>query len=271
MYKMPALFSDVFSSDFSNFPVKTTPFDDTACRKRLINRITTVPGFNNCRILYIGDGPTVVLRSFPAQFKGKDITVVIRPITSGNKQVNEEINPLFTDSQKDQRFYSELVNAGFSCGAMFISGWVALFGVAAAPISGGTSLLITATATAAAGATAIQCGNSVFRLYNESSSEENIETNIWLDSQEWYIWTNYFLDTVSVIGAAGALKGILKTAQITQKAGTNIPKILKSLDVKSKRKLTIKILRYQNPKLSNNKIHLLMRAKKYLKATALSI
>ncbi|VAW54459.1 hypothetical protein MNBD_GAMMA07-162 [hydrothermal vent metagenome] len=255
---MPQLITNIFSSDFSHLPKKATPFDDTTCRRHLIDRITKLPGFGNCRIVYIGNGPAVVIRDFPATFTGKDITIAIRPVT-GRKQVNDEIHPMFSDSQKDERFYNELVDLGFNCGAAFITGAVALFGVGAAPISGGTSLMLTAASGSASAATALQCINSGYRLFNESSG--NIHRNIRLDSQDWYRQTNSALDFMSLLGVAVVGKGILKTVQISHKAGTSIPNILKGLNSESRMKLTIAILKAQNPTLSLQKIHLLLLAK----------
>jgi len=199
---MPQLITNIFSSDFSHLPKKTTPFDNPTCRQHLINRITKLPGFGNCRIVYIGNGPAVVIRDFPATFTGKDITIAIRPVT-GRKQVNDEIHPMFSDSQKDERFYNELVDLGFNCGAAFITGMVALFGVATAPISGSTSLLLTATAGPASMATAVQCGNSIYRLINESNIGHDPQMNIWLDSQDWYKQVGLALDGLSLLTTNG--------------------------------------------------------------------
>jgi len=258
---VPQLFTNVFSSDFSHLPKKTTPFDDPTCRRRLISRITRLPGFNNCRIVYIGNDKTLVIRDFPASFTGKDVTVAIRPITGGNKQVNEEINPMFSNSQKDERFYNELVDLGFNCGAMFITGFVAFFGVATAPISGGASLLLTATAGAASAATGLQCFNSVYRLINESGVRNNPQMNIWLDSQDWYRQTGLALDGLSLLGAAGEARGLLQTIQISRKAGTSITQILKGLNPKKRLNLTIAILKAQNPTLRMPQIHSLILAR----------
>ncbi|VAW54454.1 hypothetical protein MNBD_GAMMA07-160 [hydrothermal vent metagenome] len=258
---MPQLIINIFPSDFSHLPKKTTPFDDPTCRRRLIDRITKLPGFGNCRIVYIGNGPAVVIRDFPATFTGKDITVAIRPVT-GRKQVNDEIHPMFSDSQKDERFYNELVDLGFNCGAAFITGMVALFGVATAPISGSTSLLLTATAGPASAATGLQCFNSVYRLINESNVGNNPQMNLWLDSQDWYSQASLALDGLSLLGAAGVGRGLLQTVQISRKAGTSIPQILKGLNNKKRLNLTIEILKTQNPTLRMPQIHALILARK---------
>jgi len=259
---MPQLITNIFSSDFSHLPKKNTPFDDPICRQHLIDRITKLPGFGNCRIVYIGHDTTLVIRDFPASFTGKDITVAIRPITGGNKQANEEINPLFSNSQKDERFYNELVDLGFNCGAAFITGLVALFGVTAAPISGGTSLMLTAVSGTASVATGLQCINSGYRLFNETGVINNPQHNSWLDSQDWYRQAGYALDGLSLLGSAGVGKGLLQTVQISRKAGTSIAQILKGLNNKKRLNLTIAILKAQNPTLRMPQIHALILARK---------
>jgi len=91
---------------------------------------------------------------------------------------------------------------------------------------------------------------------------------IWLDSQAWYTSVSTALDAVSLVGAASTFGSTLKMVLNLKKAGTSIPKVLKGLDNKSRKKLTKELILAQNPGMSGKRVKALMRAQKIPKGYA---
>ena len=242
-----------------NFRSKSLPQFD---RRTLFNKVDKIPGLQNSRIIIYEGKRFHELRPHPPMCMANKLTVVIKPKEKQDKVIGQNLE---INRQDSSGFYSELVSTGLSCGAAILS-WVAVFGsTAAIPISFGSSTFITVLSLSAASASSLQCGNSGYRLYNESGIG-NIERNIWLDSQEWYSSTMTILDIVSVAGglvAAGAtIKAVLNLRRST---GGGFKEALQQLSRPQRKRLTEELIRIQNPGISNTALKMLINAGKYPK------
>ncbi|NNE64153.1 MAG: hypothetical protein HKN34_08720, partial [Gammaproteobacteria bacterium] len=188
-------------------------------------------------------------------------TVIIRPLLKNEKQ---SVSHGVLNKQDDNRFYSELLSAGLSCGAAVLS-WVVVGGSSVAiPVSAGASTAITILAYGAATASSLQCANSSYRLVNETDYGDN-SMNAWLDSHEWYVHTTTALDVISVLGGVSAAGATLKTVINLRKAGTPVKEALKGLSRQERKRLTEEIIRANNPGISNKILKSLVAAGKYPK------
>lgn len=233
------------------------PFESPALKRLLLGKIDRISGLTNTRVLYFDGAHMIEVRPHPPICQKNYLTVVIRPIKQQEK--TNITNPSREVQKRDSRFWSELLSTSLSCGAAALS-WVAVGGSGAAvPISGGASSVITVLSYTAATASTAQCINSGYRLFNESSLG-NPETNVRLDSQDWYVHTMTALDTVSVLGATAAAGATLKMTLQLSKSGTPVKEVLKGLSRQQRKSLTADIIRAQNPGISNKALKALVAA-----------
>jgi hypothetical protein len=213
------------------------------------------PDLAGCRVVYYEDAIMSTLRPGPPLSREDLVAVVVR---KGGK----ELIPTSAEIQKarDARFHAELLNLGISCGGALLA-WVGtIVSTGAAPVTGGLSLIITATTTAATVAGYLQCGVAVARvgttLYDPSLTVD-------VDNSDWYPVFSNIMDAVGLIGVAGTTAQVSK-AVLLMKGATGKPflEILKGLSRQEKKRLTEEILRSTNPGLSNAKMKLLQLAKK---------
>jgi hypothetical protein len=236
-------------------------FNNPVVRKKLLDRIDSINEYRGVRVVFYDGKKIHELRPHPPICAANRRTVVIRPLS---KQEKEVVTHGTLSKQDDDRFYSELLSSGLSCGAAVLS-WVVVGGSSAAiPVSGGTSTAITVLAYSAATASSLQCANSGYRLFNESDLGDN-SVNAWLDSQDWYVHTTTALDIISVVGGVSSAGATLKTVINLRKAGTPMKEVLKGLSRQERKRLTEEIIRAHNPGISNKVLKALVAAGKYPK------
>jgi hypothetical protein len=230
-------------------------------KDKLLRNIDRINGFKGVRVVYFNGSEVVELRSHPPVCSPEKRTVVIRPLRGREK---DTVTHGVLSKQDDDRFYSELLSTGLSCGAAILS-WVVVGGSSAAiPVSGGTSTAITVLAYGAATASSLQCVNSGYRLFNETDYGDKT-ANAWLDSQDWYSRTTTALDVISVAGGVAAAGATLKMVLNLRKAGTPVKEVLNGLGRQQRKRLTEEIIRANNPGISNRVLKALVAAGKYPK------
>lgn len=239
-----------------------TPFDSLESKRILLGRIDRIPGLRNTRVMYFDGAIMTELRPHPPLCMEKYKTVIIRKLHDASEATNVQ-HPQ-TSKQTESVFYNELLSTGLSCGAAVLS-WIVVGGSSAAiPVSGGTSTAITVLAYGAATASSLQCGNSAYRLFNETDYGDP-SINRWLDSQDWYNHTTTALDVISVTGGIASAGATLKTVLQLNKSGTPFKEAIKGLSRQERKRLTEEIIRANNPGISNRILKSLVAAGKYPK------
>lgn len=235
------------------------PFENFEQRKKLLRKIDGIKDYKGVRVVFYDGQDLHELRPHPPLCSHSKRTVIIRPLLKNEKQ---SVSHGVLNKQDDNRFYSELLSTGLSCGAAVLS-WVVVGGSSVAiPVSGGASTAITILAYGAATASSLQCANSSYRLVNETDYGDN-SMNAWLDSHEWYVHTTTALDVISVLGGVSAAGATLKTVINLRKAGTPVKEALKGLSRQERKRLTEEIIRASNPGISNKILKSLVAAGKY--------
>jgi len=226
----------------------------------LCTNVDKIPGLKNARIVYFDGKNLIEIRGHSPPSLASRRTVVISPTGVGDRHLNQEKK---VGNDRDGRFLVELGGAALSCGAAFFS-WVVVIGSgAAAPISGGTSAAVTVLAWSAAGATSLQCGNSVYRAFNETEYGDQA-INDYLDSEQWYQSTTTALDVISVLGVVASAGATLRVVLNLKKASSkSFKEILKGLNRHERKRLTEEIIRSQNPGISNKTLKALVRSGAY--------
>jgi hypothetical protein len=146
-----------------------------------------------------------------------------------------------------------------SCGGALLS-WVAtVISGTAAPITGGLSLVITATTSAATAAGYAQCGVAAYRV---GTHLYDPQLTIDLDNENWYQLSSTGMDILGLAGVAATAVGTAKAVMLMKNAtGKPFLQILKGLSRYERKRLTEEILRSNHPGLSNTKMKLLQLAK----------
>lgn len=117
---------------------------------------------------------------------------------------------------------TEWINLGLNCGGAALA-WIGVVGMGAlAPVTGGVSgfgaVILYGGAAAATG----QCVVSVARTVNLQRGRTDINQR-W-DNSKAYVRTMQAADGVSLIGAGGALRQVLKTNAVLRGAGYSVPR-----------------------------------------------
>lgn len=158
----------------------------------------------------------------------------------------------------------EIASTILSCGASVLTLAVAIIAGGAAPITGGASAPLAILAGAGTVATAIQCANGLWRLYDIETNDA--KTVCWVDSQDWYTSTSTALDLISLMSAGGALKEAVNTYRVMKSASSmKVFSWLKSYSRAERTRLTEGIIKYLNPGISNKAIKAMIQSGKYPK------
>ncbi|BEU04564.1 hypothetical protein OAG1_33640 [Agarivorans sp. OAG1] len=240
----------------------------TLDQERLFKEIDKIQGLTGAAVVYIDSQLNVVeLRKFRPVCQINPIKVVLRePLKAmGN---SEFANHLKTgqSNARESRLVGEIAGAALSCGAAVL-GWVVVIGSGSAiPLTGGVSSVITYTAVAAASASSVQCGNSLYRTFNEIQQPE---VNDQLDSQKWYTVTSSALDIISLAGAATAGVASIKAFKLMQAtSGKPTLELLNGLTRAERARLTKEIIRLNHPGVSNAVLKTMVRNGVYPKRYA---
>lgn len=220
---------------------------DTRAFLAALNRSGELSGM---RVVYYDGGRLTVLREGPPVCAPGLRTVVLHRRTRPERTSGEE------------GLYRELLGGALSCSAAALSTTVVVAGIGATPITGGLSTTVAVLGWAAAGASFIQCGNSLVRVANEMWGEAG--ANDALDRQEWYSATSIALDTLSVFGAAAAGATTIKMAlALRRSTGQSMVSVLKGLSRQQRKRIAEDLVRVENPGISNKMLKAMVRAGAY--------
>ena len=165
---------------------------------------------------------------------------------------------------REEQFQKELYSAIEACGPIVI-GWIVVGATAAAaPISGGSTGIISMTVAAGSLAGAGLCWNNLARVGAESLGYQ--EAVGFIDEQEWYQETISALNIISLAGTAASSVQIFRHIRSLKRLGYSFKDILKSFKREDKVHLTEEILRLKNPHVNNIALKRMIRASRYPEA-----
>jgi hypothetical protein len=164
---------------------------------------------------------------------------------------------------RESHLYLELISGAMGCTGAVVSWMVVLGGSGAAPITGGTSMLVAGLAWTGAVSGTLQCGNSMVRIYGELADGDLLSA---LDSNEWYTGTVRAMDGISLVGAGvGAFATVRMVYALRATTGKTMAEVLKGLSRQERKKLAEELIRRENPSISNSALKALVAAGKYPK------
>ena len=229
------------------------PFPKGFDADQFLQELNKRPDLYGCRVVYYDGAVMATLRPGPALCREDLVAVVIR-------RGGQELLPTSAEVQQamDERFHGELLNLAISCGGAVLS-WVAvLISGAAAPVTGGLSLLITGAAYTATAAGYVQCGIAVARVIADRYSPQ---LTIELDNAEWYQTLSSALDIIGLAGAAAAAGATTKAVLLLKRStGQSMTNIIRGLSRQERKRLTEEIMRSLHPGLSNSRLKLMQLA-----------
>lgn len=199
-----------------------------------------------------------------------------RPSTSGLNQITHVIVTKTTqlsregmekrvkEAVNDPAIGAEIASTALSCGACILTAVASAASMSAVPFTGGMSTPLAVLATAGTFATAVQCANGLWRLYDIALNDaQNVD---WIDQQGWYTATSTALDLLSLASLAGPLKEVIMTYKV-MKSSSSLKVIdwLKRFPRMERGRLTEAIIKQLNPGISNKTMKAMIRAGKYPK------
>jgi hypothetical protein len=199
------------------------------------------------RVVYFDGAIMSILRDGPPISQADLLAVVIRKGGKDLLPTSPEVA-----QARDQRFHAELLNLGLSCGGAALAWVTAWISGAAAPVSGGASLIITKVALGATYVGYAQCVVAIARTGAELYAPT---INVDLDNSEWYPVVSNIMDGLGLAGAAIGGAGMMKTVLVLKKtSGKSMLTILKGLSRQERKRLTEELLQSTNQSLSRGKI-----------------
>ena len=221
-------------------------------QERLLQNLHQIPEFNHFGVAFIGGNMCQVVKSSQLP-RGLQSWIVIREREIANTLVGPP-----ADDEWNWDIAWETLNVGLACGATVAAGMASAAGVIAAPVTGGTSAVLSTVAYAGSLATAAQCGISTGRLMNEIFDPE---ANDILDSLEGFNTTSSILDAVSVAGGLAALgqtaQLVVRTARTT---GKPISQVVKGLNRTDRKRLAQEMAKYTSDATTRKQFIRLARA-----------
>jgi hypothetical protein len=205
-------------------------------------------------VVHIGsDYQVTVLREFVPLCSIRPKRVILREV-AGPMMTADEYAQWIANLPRESQLWREAAGMTLACGGAVIGIIVAKAGIASAPLSAGSSLAVTYIAYTAAAASALQCGNGVWRTYKELSDPAE---NDYYDSLGWYQAMTVALDGISLVGAGSTTFVTIKTVMaIKNTSGRNLTDILRHMSRQERAKLTNEVLRLQNPRHPREMIRL---------------
>ncbi|WP_249583053.1 NAD synthetase [Pseudomonas viridiflava] len=225
--------------------------------QRLFAAIDSDPGIAGAGVVYIdSDFNVVTLREFTPICSIQPKRLILREAKRNiaPQQFAREVQT----NPRESRLLYEAFSATMSCsGAVF--SWIAVFGGgAAAPFSGGASLVISAIGYASLAASTAQCGIGLARTLNEVRAPA---ANDRMDDSELYQAIASVLDYASLAGVGATGLTTYKLMQARKAAtGRSWYDLTKELNRQQRKALTTELLTLQNPKLTSRLIKLKQRA-----------
>lgn len=148
-----------------------------------------------------GDGSMVVF-----EYRDSPLANLPGPLSGHGTPRNETTSPAI-----------EWVSLGLNCGGAILA-WVGVVGTGAlVPVTGGLSVLGTASLWGGALATSAQCAASSYRTLNLVRGRADINDS--LDGNEYYVHLMQGLDIVGIVTSVGAISEIKATATALEKSG----------------------------------------------------
>ena len=212
---------------------------------KLYRTIDADPAIVGAGVVHIGsDYQVTVLREFVPLCSIRPKRVILREV-AGPMMTAEEYAQWMANSPRESQLWREAAGMTLACGGAVIGIIVAKAGIASAPLSLGSSLAVTYIAYTAAAASALQCGNGIWRTYKELT---NPAENDYYDSLSWYQAMTVALDGISLVGAGSTTFVTVKAVMtIKNTTGRNLTDILRRMSRQERAKLTNEVLRLQNP------------------------
>jgi hypothetical protein len=228
-------------------------------------QLDAIPALRGAGVAYAGGGMSIVLR--PSQHvSGLQTFVVLQE----DETLESTLGPPGADASAvapgadappvpaPSDIAVELLGLGLNCGGAVLSGTVVYGGIAAAPLTGGASTVLSFMGDAAFYATAAQCLISVRRSYDMVFNRG--EWDRWIDSQSWYPWVSYSLDAVSLGGAAESAFLVRRAyAALKRASGRPLSEVFAGLTRAERKQLTKELIRMQRPGISNKGVKELIR------------
>lgn len=216
---------------------------------------------NGARVVYYDNVALSVLRIGPPVCQSGLLAVVIR---KGGKQLIPTSSEIA--EARDKKFNAELLNLGLSCGGALLAWAVTATATGAAPVTGGTSLIIAKLSGVAGAAGTAQCINAGVRMASETFYPA---INEWLDGQDWYNATMLAMDGLSLVSAVATGAGTIRMVQMARSStGKSLLTILKGLSRHERKRLTEEIIRVRNPGISGHELKVFVSRRLYPKRYA---
>jgi len=221
--------------------------------RRLFQVIDADPAIAGAGVVYIeSDFSVVTLREFQPVCSVAPKTIVLR-------EAPRHIAPIefvreLQMQPRESRLVLEAVNTAFSCTGAVISWIVGCSGTGALPFTVGASSAVVAVGYATAVASSVQCLVGARRVRNETVDPQR---NDWLDSNDWYRYTQVALDVVSLAGAGTTSLATVRLVRMTKAAtGKSTTEVLRGISRQERAKLTRELLSIQHPGLTSKMIRL---------------
>lgn len=178
-------------------------------------------------------------------------------ITLERKLLLPEATPVLKENKKSGLIL-EMVGMGLSCASAAFAGAATVAATSAAPVTAGSSLVISAIGYSATVASAAQCGVSAGRVLNAIFVPKN---NDMLDSNIWVNRTSQALDAIALAGGVVQLGSMAQVAiRLSRTTNRPLTQVIKGMTRSERKKLAQDIARYADKAKTRKQFIRLARA-----------
>lgn len=209
---------------------------------RLFSVIDSDPAIVGAGVVFIdSDFNVVTLREFQPICSVAVKRVILREAPA--YMTVQEFARDIDSSPRESKLILEAVGAAVACAGAYLSLQVVLGGVIAAPVTLGTSLMISVAGAVAAAASGLQCGIGIVRVAAEFLNPQALDR---VDSEDWYKSVSKMLDGITLLAAAGSFFITIRYVISTKVAtGKLFPQILRELTLRERALLSAEIHMYR--------------------------
>jgi hypothetical protein len=209
---------------------------------RLFSIIDSDPAIVGAGVVFIdSDFNVVTLREFQPICSVAVKRVILREAPT--YMAAQEFARYIDSNVRESNLVMEVVGAVFACAGAYLSFQVVLGGIIAAPVTLGSSLVMSVAGAVSAVAGGLQCGIGILRVATEFLNPEALDR---VDSEDWYKSITRMLDGITLVAAAGSIFITLRYVIATKAAtGKLFPQILRELSSRERALLSAEIHLYR--------------------------
>ncbi|MBU8544389.1 MULTISPECIES: hypothetical protein [Roseomonadaceae] len=209
--------------------------------RSLLADIDRIPNFRGLGVILVQDDKARMLRKPTMCSVGADYILI-----------ELQSRPSSVPQAGGRGIFVEGGLAALNCTAAVFASLLTFGSATAAPVTGGSSLVITTVSYAATTAAGLSCGVAAMRTYNEVMDPQ---ANVRLDEQAWYARSMAVVDGVTLLGVGASVATASRLLGTLSRSGVKLgPALAGSVERQARARMVREAARGAQANISNGSI-----------------